>query len=281
MGVIDVNLFTLSECCVLFGISPATLRVWLKDAQMPFYPHPTDARIRCLTAEQVEQLARRSAGLSRSSPAFAKATNRARVELQRAGEGAELQETLAHLETQMSAVQLHLTELAQIVLRQMETGQEGSHPHLLAELCQAGKKAEVFPREAQTMPMEHSPDLSSARSLHLAELRHRSHVLSPLIHYEEASETYVILDPKEPELRLQPDSPAWFDWLATLSCFRFAGKCGRFSAYRAKSRRNPSHCWWAQRYHAKHWHKSYLGVTDHLTVATFERVAAYLQSLLS
>src|SRR5258708_22851367 len=67
------------------------------------------------------------------------------------------------------------------------------------------------------------------RRPHPAELRARSRVL-PLIEYGAAG-TYVVICPQEGELLLTPDSPAWFDWLATLSSFRFVGKPGRFAAY--------------------------------------------------
>lgn len=47
----------LTDCCTMLGIDPKTLRHWLHQAQMPLHVHPTDARIKCLTSEQVQQLA--------------------------------------------------------------------------------------------------------------------------------------------------------------------------------------------------------------------------------
>ena len=38
---------------------------------------------------------------------------------------------------------------------------------------------------------------------------------------------YVIISSQEGEVHLEPDSRAWFDWLATLSSFRFIGPAGR------------------------------------------------------
>ena len=46
-----------TDCCTLLGIDPKTLRHWLRQAKMPFTPHPTDARFKCLTQAQVQQLA--------------------------------------------------------------------------------------------------------------------------------------------------------------------------------------------------------------------------------
>lgn len=45
------------ECCTMLGIDPKTLRNWLRHAHLQFVAHPTDARLKCLTPEQVQQLA--------------------------------------------------------------------------------------------------------------------------------------------------------------------------------------------------------------------------------
>ena len=45
------------DCCLMLGIDPKTLRNWLRHAHMQFAAHPTDARLKCLTQAQVQQLA--------------------------------------------------------------------------------------------------------------------------------------------------------------------------------------------------------------------------------
>lgn len=45
------------ECCTMLGIDPKTLRNWLRHAHLHFVAHPGDARLKCLTPEQVQQLA--------------------------------------------------------------------------------------------------------------------------------------------------------------------------------------------------------------------------------
>src|SRR6266487_367592 len=45
------------DCCTMLGIDPKTLRNWLRYAHLQFVAHPTDARLKCLTLEQVQQLA--------------------------------------------------------------------------------------------------------------------------------------------------------------------------------------------------------------------------------
>jgi hypothetical protein len=114
------------------------------------------------------------------------------------------------------------------------------------------------------------------RRLHPAEIRARSRVL-PLIEYG-AHGSYVVICPQEGELHLTPDSSEWFDWLATLSSFRFVGQQGRFSAYR-KGRM--SRRWSAYRTMHQHDYQHYLGTTDPLTIDYLEQMAAKLQSYMA
>src|SRR5260370_7935452 len=86
---------------------------------------------------------------------------------------------------------------------------------------------------------QHGERDRTERRLHPAELRARSRVI-PLIEYG-ARGTYVVICPQEGELHLTPDSPEWFDWLATLSSFRFVGQQVRFPAYPQHNHRAPTH----------------------------------------
>lgn len=52
-----MSLFPLADCARLLGVHPKTLRQWLKQDPLELSVHPRDARIKCLTAQQVEQLA--------------------------------------------------------------------------------------------------------------------------------------------------------------------------------------------------------------------------------
>src|SRR5450759_2348002 len=45
------------DCCSVLGIDPKTLRQWMRQAHLQFAPHPTDARLKCLTQAQVQHLA--------------------------------------------------------------------------------------------------------------------------------------------------------------------------------------------------------------------------------
>lgn len=101
--------------------------------------------------------------------------------------------------------------------------------------------------------------------------------MTALIEYG-AQGQYVVVCPRQGVLSLAPDSPEWFDWLASLTAFRFVGPAGRFSACRASTKGQYTRCWAARRWFHDHdfWH--YLGVTDRLTLACLEQAAAALQA---
>ncbi len=109
-----------------------------------------------------------------------------------------------------------------------------------------------------------------------AELRARSRVVS-LIEYA-ADGAYVIISPQKGELFFSPDSPEWFEWLASLSSFRFIGQLGRFSAHREVRHGQSSRRWSANLSIHNRNYTCYLGITDNLTISCLEQIAATLQS---
>jgi len=92
------------------------------------------------------------------------------------------------------------------------------------------------------------------------EVRARSRVTALI--EDGAQGQYVAVCPKLGVLSLVPDAPAWFDWLASLTSFRFVGPAGRFCACRASHKGQHTRCWAARRLFHGHdlWHS--LGVTD-------------------
>ncbi len=90
----------------------------------------------------------------------------------------------------------------------------------------------------------------------------------------------MLMCPHQGEQAFAPDSPQWFEWLATLPSFRFIGQAGRFSAYREYRGRGQMRGFTAFRYFHHRTHKHYLGVTDHLTIDCLEQTAALLQAQL-
>ena len=52
-----MTLVSLTDCCSLLAIDPKTLRRWLSLSHLETQQSPHDARLKCLTHEQVQQLA--------------------------------------------------------------------------------------------------------------------------------------------------------------------------------------------------------------------------------
>lgn len=297
--------FPLTECATMLAIDPKTLRQWLRQATIPVLVHPTDARLKCLSLEQVQQLATLhdrpvpspvSAPPARPVAAAAQMQPQFPTHVEPVCEAAQLKtvstsaptlpgeaaliEQLAHLETYVTTMQQQLTQLALELLQERELRYE-QRLHTLEALIQSPARQEALPPALQTMEGQFQPGERDRqeRRVHPAELRARSRVI-PLIEYG-ARGTYVVICPQEGELHLTPDSPEWFDWLATLSSFRFVGRQGRFSAYREHKHRGPTRSWRADRsLHGRNYKHS-LGVTDQLSITRLEQVAAILQSHLA
>ncbi len=281
------------DCCTMLGIGPKTLRNWLRHANMPFSIHPTDARLKCLMLEQVQQLATLHARPLQMSPpacpalgtavtprdwspgqmAATQANPASPVSPTRSlSEEAELRKVVCGLEAKVLTLQEQLTQLTFELLRERTQRSEQRlsaleallSPHA-ARSCSAQELVSVVDQRP------HSPSVPQ-RPLQQAELRARSRIL-PRIEYG-AQGLYVLICPQEGVLSFAVDSPQWFDWLASLVSFRFLGSQGRFSAYREGQTRS----WKAYRTFHGRSHKRSLGITDRLTIARLEEVAASLQS---
>ncbi len=281
-----MTLFPLADGARLLGIHPKTLCHWLKTAQLPLAVHPTDARIRCVAHEHLQEMARQHgrplpelsaapASEASGTPGLAAAPTPPRLD-NAAGLAvlAELREQLGHLHTQVATFQQQLTGLALHVLHERTAGYEQrlrSLEALLSEPLEAMQPSQ--PLEV-TAPL--APCSAPAPRLLPVEVRARSRVTA-LIEYGAAGE-YVAVCPRQGVLALVPDSSAWFDWLASLTSFRFLGPVGRFSACRASEKGQYTRRWAARRLFHGHdlWH--YLGVTDRLTLACLQEAAAVLQA---
>lgn len=271
--------FALMTCCDMLSIDPKTLRHWLRQAQMPLHLHPTDARIKCLTMEQVQRLAALHGRALKLDVPFLPprtepmARQEAEPMLQREWEVSSVQgqkqpialhdetarlKQIAHLEAQMASLQQQLASLRSLGPVQQAAEQE----HVQADPTIANGDGMTDGRCHRLWPP------------HPAESRRRP--VLPLIAYEAAG-SYVMICPQQGELSLVPDSPEWFAWLASLSSFRFAGKLGRLSACRGCDH-GPKRTWFAYRVIHQQNYKHYLGTTDHLTIEVLEQMAARLQS---
>lgn len=280
------------ECCTMLGIDPKTLRNWLRHAGMQFVAHPTDARLKCLTQEQVQQLAtlhvrplqmapdpspalREPVTPLASSPEQTVSGQENQISLVSAvsslSEEAELRKAVCGLEAKVLTLQEQLTQLTFELLRERTERYEQRLSALEAQFSQhttgSSKAAELAPVVQRLASPSAAP-----WPLQPAELLARSRVL-PRVEYG-AEGLYVLICPREGVLSFPVDSPEWFDWLASLASFRFLGSQGRFTSYREGQTR----MWKAYRTFHGRAHRRYLGVTDRLTIARLEQVAASLQS---
>ena len=285
-----MSLLPLADCARLLGIHPKTLRQWLQQDLLDLSVHPRDARIKCLTLQQVEQLAVTHHRLLQPQPELTTTQQEAPLALPRGEEvrtslpgfqeEAGLSQKISLLETRIAQLSEQVTHLTLALLQQREHTVE----RRLSDLETLVEKLAGMPSLSSPSPVGLQPQSGGTpvpvypptRSLLEVEQRARSR-MPPLIEYS-ASGSYVIVSLQEGELNLLPDSREWFDWLATLSSFRFVGQSGRFPAYRDTDHGKPTRGWVAHRCihnrHFKHW----LAVTDRLTIALLEQMAARLQA---
>jgi hypothetical protein len=271
-GELIMTTFPLIDCSEMLAIDAKTLRHWLRQANIPLHPHPTDARVKCLTMEQMQHLA-----ALHGRALVPTGTDSALRETSAIQPETDLLTKLSHLETQVSTMQQHLAQLA-LELLQERTLRYEQRLQTLETLIEAPQRHSEQLHLHHTMSEENQPadEKHQEQRLHSAEKRTPSRMI-PLIEYA-ADGTYVVISPELGELSLTSDSSEWFDWLATLSSFRFVGQRGRLSTYRNKGRS----CWMAyRRIHGRRYEFA-LGRTDHLTIDCLEQMAARLQaSLLS
>lgn len=287
-----------TQVASMLSVDAKTLRQWLKHSHLQLHPHPTDARIKCLTIEQVQQLATlhgrslKQDAVSEREPvplavpeyatepqpeSLVTPTQQVSTLPATLREVSDLVKSLSSLETTVASLQQQVAELALQLVHERELRYEHRLSTLEALMCQPSGQ----PRASQEVEMEtlvgvpNGPS-PTGRCLQPVELRARSRAIA-LIEYD-AHGNYVTISPQEGELFLTPDLPSWFDWLASLTSFRFVGPLGRFSACRTSQDGQHTRSWIARRFFHGHDFMYHLGVTDRLAIAHLEQVAAVLQS---
>jgi hypothetical protein len=276
-----MTMVSLTDCCRLLAIDPKTLHRWMSLAHLSAQPHPLDARLKCVTREQVQQLAvthRRSLPESSeqhfqpetSAPSTPSDVIRASV-----------------LSSVVSDVSVHITALTQ-QLGSLQAQVATLH-HQLALLTEQWQKEQqwrtsvtkTFMDKSQESSLDKSQESSLDKEPALPspsiDRRKHPHVL-PLVEYG-AQGKYVMISPEQGLLSFEPDSPQWFAWLSTLPSFRFVGQQGRFTAFRGYQC-SESTPWWAHRQIRNHSHKRRLGTTAAVTIESLELAASSLQALV-
>ncbi len=274
-----MSLLPFAECARQLGVHPKTLRTYLKRAEMSLTPHPTDARIKCLTEEQVQQL---SVLFGRQVPEPAPLSPQTQGRISTAPAccpEADLRVRLSEMEQQVLTLCEQVATLTLALLAERERTVE--HRLLAVESALHALSAKEpscdspsLPKLEKTARVE--PKDRVPRQLNPAEQRARSR-MPALIEYSSKQGLYVIVSSLEGELPILPNSPEWFDLLATLGSFRFVGQSGRFTAYRESRSSGPTRSWTAHRCIHQQRYKYHIGVTDRLTTNWLEQVAAKFQ----
>jgi hypothetical protein len=254
--------FPVATGARLLGIHPKTLHHWLKAAECPLAAHPTDARLKCVAEEHLLELAKQHgrplltlsavpALDSYVASAFAEEqgkplpphegepAHRAASLSASSASLADLLQQFAQLHTQVATLQHHLVRLTLDLLHERTGDAEQRLRPLEALVSQT--LGPVHAPGQKTLAGLPVPSHPPVRHLLPAEVRARSRV-TVLIEYG-AQGQYVAVCPQQGVLSLVPDSPQWFDWLASLTSFRFVGPAGRFSACRASEKGQDTRCW--------------------------------------
>ncbi len=269
-----MTLLPLKQGTALLGIDAKTLRHWMQQANLSLHPHPTDARIKCVTQAQLAHLAtlhhRPFDKPAEASPSLLPETLFPQAEPDVLFKLTRLETHVALLQQQVTALALELLqERAGRNVQRLPAPEAGISPPSMQNRTTSGL-ATAHEHKSQS----HTP-LTPPR---IHPMKGRPRPILPLIEYT-ADGTYIVICPELGELALIPDSPEWFAWLETISSLRFLGQQGRWSAYRDK--RRPSHGWFAYRRMNGHQYVHALGSSHELTIARFEQMAATFQSYIT
>lgn len=254
-----MTLVPLTLCCQMLGVDAKTLRLWLSSAQLSCSPHPTDARLKCLTMAHIEHLA-----LLHHRPFPSPPPSPAAQETALPGPG--WQEQLAAVQQQVRTLQAQVADLAVALLA-------ARSPDPLPPPTPSST-----PAVSTTLPSPPRQAPPASLAVSSSPLRVRSRA-KPLIQVRPDGSA-VIIDPDEGLLPLPPDSSEWFSWLASLPTFAFDGPEGSFSATRKYRSGQRLQSWYARCC----WHGRsyclYLGNTSVLTVSLLREKSATMRERL-
>jgi hypothetical protein len=278
-----MSLVPLNECCLRLGVDPKTLRLWLKAAQFSCCLHPTDARLKCLTLAQLQQLADlHGRPLPKSQPDTAPqgvaepASAPATESLLTPPAASDLHQQLSLLRQQVTTLQAQVTELALALLRQSFAHQPPTSavpvlappvPACTSTQTKVRGPARVKASTPSTVKPEPEPTRKRSRALPLIQVRTDGSV--------------VVISPTEGVLPLVPDSPAWFAWFASQTAFSFEGRHGHFSATRKFRHGQRIQSWNVHRSLHGRSCTLYLGLTPALTLARLQEMEALVQARLT
>jgi hypothetical protein len=255
---------SVADACRCLAIDAKTLRRWLEDAQLPLQSHPRDGRKKGVSGEHLDLLARlhhrRLASPSGEPPPPVPALQPPLPAALLA-----LPEVVCALQAQITALQQQVTELASRLTPQLPRPDSSPSP--------APQKG---PARRPPNPAPAAPRARSVASATPKTPRKPVHVI-PRVEYGKEGR-YVVICPKKGLLPFEPDTSAWFSWVAKQSSFRFVGKEGHFTAHHEWH--IPKGAWRAHRQIRNHSYNVRLAPNQELTIAVLEQAAQALQAHL-
>ena len=256
---------SIADACRLLGIDPKTLHRWLAQAHLSLQAHPGDGRKHGLSQDHLRQLARLH---QRSLVALPSAEPAPPLPAALPAQLLALPATLGALQAQLAALQQQVAELNHLLQQ---------HAHQLAIPVAPTPQVRTAKRTSTCTPASSAPGTRRTTSAAKAPPRKPVHVI-PRVEWTPEGH-YVVICPKKGLLSLEPDTPAWFAWLAEQSSFRFVGQAGHFSAHHEW--RTPNGAWRAHRHLRNQGYSLRLAPSHELTMAILEQVATTLQAHLN
>lgn len=184
------------------------------------------------------------------------------------------------LQTQVTTLQQQVTELALALLRDRFSAGSTLLTPTPAPLPAPSPCAFPLPKTVAVVASS-SRHCARATKPTATSTPDRTHSRAlPLLEYG-ADGQLVIISPTQGVLPLVPDSPAGFEWLASLTSFTFRGHSGQFSATRKFRDGQRIQSWNVHRSLHGRSCTLYLGLTPALTIARLEEMAATTQARLT
>jgi hypothetical protein len=248
---------SVAEAARHLGIDVKTLRRWLADAQFPLQSHPCDGRKKGMSQEHLQVLARQHQRSLASLPEVPPVPVPTEVP-PLPDTLLALPEQLFTLQTQVSALQQQIADLTLLLKPQ-------AHP---SERAAPTKSSKMSKHSSKPTPRSRPVSKPPRKPVHVI----------PRVEYDKEGQ-YVVICPKHGLLPFEPDTEAWFAWVAEQDAFRFVGKLGHFSAHHEWH--IPKGAWRAHRQIRNQSYNVRLALSQELTITVLEQAAAALQAHLA
>jgi hypothetical protein len=251
---------SVAEAARHLGIDVKTLRRWLADARFPLQSHPCDGRKKGMSQEHLQVLARQHQRSLASLPELSPTSGTSEIP--------PLPDVLLALPEQVSTLQAQIGALQQQIADLTLLLKPQAHSPERAAPTKPSKMSKHSPKPAPPAPGSRPVSKPPRKPVHVI----------PRVEYDKEGQ-YVVICPKHGLLPFEPDTEAWFTWVAEQDAFRFVGNLGHFSAHHEWH--VPKGAWRAHRQIRNHSYNVRLALSQELTIAVLEQAAAALQAHLA